>query len=126
MFLTACAGTSNNLPRTVAGGECRIFGPPPYHVYSTTKKGQYWVDDTEEAGISACNWKRPHERVTTTKARKKLLKRTSAPKATPLPPPASEIKIIPVEPAPVEVVKPTKKPSLLKRIQQRLRRQPKG
>ena len=59
-ILAGCAG--NNLPCSVAGGECRVFEPPKYAVAGRTSYDQDWIDGNVEAGVGGCGWKRPAAR----------------------------------------------------------------
>jgi hypothetical protein len=58
--MAGCA--QNPKPATVIKGECRVFEAPEYAVKGLTRDDQDWIDVNTEAGIAACQWKRPHPR----------------------------------------------------------------
>ena len=45
-------------PASVSGGECRIFRAPTQAVKGADTYTEYWLDDTVEAGVVGCGWKR--------------------------------------------------------------------
>lgn len=60
MLLTGCA--SNKEFATLTGGACSAFPEPAYQIKGRTKTDQRWADETTEAGVAGCGWKRPAHR----------------------------------------------------------------
>jgi hypothetical protein len=44
------------------GGACSAFPRPQYQVKGQTVFDQRWADETTEAGVAGCGWKRPQAR----------------------------------------------------------------
>lgn len=59
LFLAGCGHTFSG---SVAGGESKVFEPPPYVVKGKTRYDQDWVDSQIEGGVAAFGWKRPAPR----------------------------------------------------------------
>jgi hypothetical protein len=97
-LLLACAslgGCAPHLGGSVSGGECKIMERPLYAVQGQQRYDQDWIDSTIEGGVGACGWKRP----------------------APRPP---ELDAAPALPAKPPAVRPSRKPGLVKRIEQRV------
>lgn len=97
--LMACA--SNHDLATLSNGACSAFPRPVYQVKGKTSYDQRWADETTEAGVAGCHWKRPARRPAS---------------LDPMPvkaPVVSTVKPWPDQPL------PKKKPSLLQRLRAR-------
>jgi len=80
---------------SIAGGESKVFTPPPHVILGKTQKDQDWIDETIVVGVAAFNWPLPQPR------------------------PAS----LDNAPPPRRIVKPQKKPGIFKRIKIKLTRE---
>jgi hypothetical protein len=56
LTLASCASTA---PRSVMGGECKVFKDPGFAVRGKRLKDSQWIGRTQENGITVCGWKRP-------------------------------------------------------------------
>lgn len=59
LFLAGCGHSG---PRSIAGGECRIFEAPKYEVRGHRAYDQDWIDSQVEGGVGGCHWNRPAPR----------------------------------------------------------------
>lgn len=55
----ALAGCQTTKPASVKSGECRVFTAPEREIVGADQYSQSWADDTVEAGVAGCKWKRP-------------------------------------------------------------------
>jgi hypothetical protein len=67
MSLTGCA--SNRQFATLTGGACSAFPAPTVQIKGRTSMDQRWADETTEAGVAGCGWKRPARRPASLDAR---------------------------------------------------------
>lgn len=67
ILLTGCA--SNERFATLTSGACSAFPRPAYQVRGRTSFDQRWADETTEAGVAGCGWKRPAHRPASMDAR---------------------------------------------------------
>lgn len=58
--LSGCA--TNRSFATLESGACSAFPRPQYQVKGETSYDQRWADETTEAGVAGCGWKRPQTR----------------------------------------------------------------
>lgn len=58
--LGGCMQTFNTT--SIAGGESKVFEPPPYVVKGKAPYDQRWIDSQVEGGVAAFGWPRPKPR----------------------------------------------------------------
>jgi hypothetical protein len=62
LLAVTLVGCGTLSPRSVRGGECKVFTAPSFVPKGKVKSDQYWIDDQVESGVAACGWKRPKGR----------------------------------------------------------------
>lgn len=84
MLLTGCASSTRFA--TLTNGACSAFPAPAVQIKGRTQADQRWADETTEAGIAGCGWKRPARRPAAMDARP--VAAAPVPEIEPLPPTA--------------------------------------